>query len=281
MQALRRQRPETQIELLANSAYQALIQRCVDVTAVRALDAPSLAPFFADVTRLPDAWANWFGTFNTVVSYLHDADGIFARNVMRCGARNFIAGPSSVSGATHAARQLAAPLSALGVAIDDYASCLRINAAASQHRIAIHPGSGSAQKNWPLERWIPLAEHLFDFQIPMLVVTGEADQIQYETLRARLTRSDVEFANEFSLENLPQLLANTLFVGHDSGISHLAAAAGARCLLLFGPTDPEIWAPLNQNVRVLRAPNGDLTRLELSVVAEALNQELMRIGIST
>jgi heptosyltransferase-2 len=76
-------------------------------------------------------------------------------------------------------------------------------------------------------------------------------------------------------------LKNSIFIGHDSGISHLAAAEGAHCILLFGPTDAAIWAPINQNVRVIRAPDGDLQKLDVDVVQEALDQELMRIGINT
>ena len=56
------------------------------------------------------------------------------------------------------------------------------------------------------------------------------------------------------------------FVGHDSGISHLAAAAGAKCLLLFGPTDPAVWAPANPDVNVLRAPGGLLQNLSVETV---------------
>jgi heptosyltransferase III len=57
-----------------------------------------------------------------------------------------------------------------------------------------------------------------------------------------------------------------LFVGHDSGISHIAAATGARCVLLFGWTDPAIWAPANENVTVLRAPEGKMDRLTVEAV---------------
>jgi heptosyltransferase-2 len=73
---------------------------------------------------------------------------------------------------------------------------------------------------------------------------------------------------------LPQLAAVLercrLFLGHDSGISHLAAATGAPCLLLFGPTDPAVWAPPNPGVHVLTGRDDDLALLELEmVVAEA------------
>jgi heptosyltransferase-3 len=65
-------------------------------------------------------------------------------------------------------------------------------------------------------------------------------------------------------------LSQTTFIGHDSGISHLAAAAGARCIVLFGPTDAKVWAPQNDNVTVLLAPDGELTMLDVTTVREAI-----------
>jgi ADP-heptose:LPS heptosyltransferase len=66
------------------------------------------------------------------------------------------------------------------------------------------------------------------------------------------------------------LLSGTQFVGHDGGISHLAAAAGAPSVVLFGASDPTVWAPQNQNVRIVIAPENDLHRLKLSEVRAAL-----------
>jgi ADP-heptose:LPS heptosyltransferase len=45
-----------------------------------------------------------------------------------------------------------------------------------------------------------------------------------------------------------------LFVGNDSGITHLAAAVGTPVLALFGPTDPAVWAPRGPHVQVGRTP---------------------------
>jgi heptosyltransferase-2 len=73
------------------------------------------------------------------------------------------------------------------------------------------------------------------------------------------------------LPQLAALLEGAVFVGHDSGISHIAAAVGARCLLLFGATDPAIWAPANQNVTVLQAPDGKMAMLEVETVLAATN----------
>ena len=77
----------------------------------------------------------------------------------------------------------------------------------------------------------------------------------------------------FSAQLVPQiaaLLEGMLFVGHDSGISHVAAAAGARCILLFGWTDSAIWAPANDNVTVFHAPEGKMRLLEVEAVIAAL-----------
>ena len=59
----------------------------------------------------------------------------------------------------------------------------------------------------------------------------------------------------FCVENLYELgtwLATAaVYVGNDSGISHLAAAVGTPVITLFGPTDPAIWAPRGVRVTVL------------------------------
>ena len=56
-----------------------------------------------------------------------------------------------------------------------------------------------------------------------------------------------------SLCQLADLLEGCdLYVGNDSGISHLAGLCGAPTLAIFGPTDPRLWRPLGPRVRVLR-----------------------------
>ena len=59
-----------------------------------------------------------------------------------------------------------------------------------------------------------------------------------------------------------------LFLGHDSGVSHLAAATGTECVLLFGPTDPEVWAPANASVEVLRSPTREMAGIGYREVAD-------------
>ena len=144
--------------------------------------------------------------------------------------------------------------------------------------VAIHPGSGSKQKDWPLENWIDLfsSHRGFGDVEGLLVISGEADKAQTEQLEREWKNRDVRFAKNLPLTHLAAVLERSIFVGHDSGISHLAAAAGANCILLFGPTDPEVWAPANDNVQILLAPNGRLDDLRIEQVQAALADALHR-----
>src|SRR5262249_44801401 len=105
-------------------------------------------------------------------------------------------------------------------------------------------------------------------------ILGEADEAQTKQLEREWNNRGVRFARSLPLPRLAAVLERSIFVGHDSGISHVAAAAGAQCILLFGPTNPEVWAPKNKNARVLRAPNAKLSNLGIDVVKGAITELL-------
>jgi ADP-heptose:LPS heptosyltransferase len=118
--------------------------------------------------------------------------------------------------------------------------------------LAVHPGSGSPAKSWPPERFAAVVERLSPDR-PWLLVEGPADAENAAAL-ARDPRAVV--ARSLPPRALGAVLASAgLFVGNDSGVSHLAAAWGAPTLALFGPTDPAVWAPLGVLVRTLRSPD--------------------------
>lgn len=137
--------------------------------------------------------------------------------------------------------------------------------------LALHPGSGSARKNWPAERFAELAERLAAGR-KVLVVEGPADEAAAAPLR-RLEGAVV--ARCLPLGTLGALLARAfLYVGNDSGVSHLAAAGGAPTLALFGPTEAAVWSPVGALVRVIEAPEGELDRLDAATVAAAAHDAL-------
>jgi len=302
LKALRDARPDAHIEIVGYKHIAALAENRFYAQGVRSIEYGSLASFFAKDADLPNDLANYFASFDLIISYLYDPHEIFQNNLRRCDAKQIISGPGRMDDSEHVARQLARPIEELGIKVVDLAERVfpstqdrqlaREFLGDSPRRfIAIHPGSGSETKNWPIEKWIQLLDGLEKstvsktptcrrtLHLPFMIISGEGDEKQIAQLQGKF--GNARFAKNLPLTQLAAILASAIYIGHDSGISHLAAAAGAHCILLFGPTDPKIWAPLNENVVILRAPGRDLRKLDAATVRDALDQPLMRIGIKT
>ena len=289
LKTLREACPHAHIEILGYKHIAAIAQNRFYAQAVRSIEYGPLSGFFAKNSELPVELVDYFATFDLIISYLYDPDGIFESNLRRCGVENLLCGPAKiVKTSDHAARQLARPIEELGIRVVDLTQKIFLSEedrqfgrqflqASSQPIIAIHPGSGSKEKNWPLQNWIDLfsTEHWhIKKRYSLIVVSGEADKEQTARLEHTWNDQEVRFAKNLPLPHLAAVLEHSIFIGHDSGISHLAAAAGANCILLFGPTDPNVWAPRNEKVEVLRAPTGKVNDLEIAAVQAALTKAL-------
>jgi heptosyltransferase-3 len=284
LKALRTAYPQAHLEILGYNHIAVLAENPFYAQAVRSIEYGPLSSFFAKNSKLPAELADHFASFDLIISYLRDPDGIFENNLRRCGVENLIHGQGKIGDHEHAAHQLARPLEELGLRAGD--SAPRIYHSTENRRLAedflrgmprpilaIHPGSGSETKNWPIQNWIELGNDVLGsdkFRGSLVVVSGEADEERLRELQTIWRNDRVQFAKNLPLPVLAALLEHAIFVGHDSGISHLAAAAGAKCILLFGPTNPDIWAPTNENVRVIWGANGDMRQLDVDVVRHAV-----------
>jgi len=267
--------PAADLEILGYEHIAALARMSGYADATSSIEYAALSSFFSRDGNLAPDLLDYFSNFQQVVSYLFDPDGIFASNLRRAGVRNLIAASPKITGQEHAARQLAQPLESLGLYLENPAAIILPNEPREVDRalIAIHPGSGSETKNWPPERFVALMRELLrsDEKRRLLLVGGEADEKQVAQLAAAVPDEKVRVSKNLPLTRLASLLQNCgLFIGHDSGISHLAAAVGTPCLLLFGPTDPAIWAPANPQVRVLRSSSRTMNGIGLSDVIAVL-----------
>jgi ADP-heptose:LPS heptosyltransferase len=275
LKLLRAAFPASHLEVLGYKHIVALAEMSGYANATRSIEYARLSSFFSRDGELAPELMDYFRNFQQVISYLFDPDEIFASNLRRAGVRNLIVASPKITDQEHAARQLARPFEKLGLYLDDPAAAILPNEAkkVDPSLIALHPGSGSETKNWPLQNWATVAESLLaaDTDRHLLLFAGEADAERVVRLGAILPNNRVQYAQNLSLVDLAARLQNcALFLGHDSGISHLAAAVGTPSLLLFGPNHPAIWAPANRNVRVLRAPVGILRRLGVETVLAAL-----------
>lgn len=120
--------------------------------------------------------------------------------------------------------------------------------------IILHPGSGSPDKCVPPELLVSLVRGLMGYHCRRLcLVGGPADGDALHRVKALLASDEVTVLQEMDLVDLSQyLLQAHLFIGHDSGLSHLAGSLGIPSLLFFGPTDPSRWAPRGKHVVVMR-----------------------------
>ena len=110
--------------------------------------------------------------------------------------------------------------------------------------IIIQPGSGSPRKNWPLEKFHELGEHLEALGFSVMWCRGPAEEDVGKLGRELPPMSLCDLARTLS--------GAKLFVGNDSGISHLASIAGCPSVAIFGPTDATVWHPVGKRTTVVQ-----------------------------
>jgi len=271
--SLREAAPQARLEVMAYPGIAALARAGGLVDDARSIEYGPLAGFFTRGALLDPPLRDYFASFDLIISYLYDPDGIFAANLRASGVSRLVEGSPRVGERSHAVDQLAAPLAGLGIPLAGRAARLDIPPADRESRsIFLHPGSGSPSKNWAPGNWRALAGQLLDGDQGrrLTIVGGEADAVALGPLRDLAGRERVRWLENLPLPELAAELGRAdAYLGHDTGISHLAAVTGVPSLLLFGPTDPGVWAPPHGHVRVLRAPDGNLEVLGVDTVLRA------------
>jgi heptosyltransferase-3 len=119
---------------------------------------------------------------------------------------------------------------------------------------ALHAGAGSKEKRWHISRFVGLARHLaLQEKGKLLIIEGPAESGLAKQIVQTLPQDKTIPAESLPLNVLAAVMERCRdFVGSDSGIAHLAAAAKVPSVVLFGPTLPQHWAPLGSHVVVLR-----------------------------
>ena len=301
--ALRTTFPGTRLEVLGYPRVAELALQSGLVDGVRALEDRPVARFFARNAELDAEWQRYFGSFAIIVSYLFDPDGIFEDNIKRCSKAQFLKGlhrPPD-SGPRHATQVLLEPLQRLAVFDADPIPQLLLDGADPRTRtdqgaltaaawesaaygelltwvrqaptLAVHPGSGSEKKNWPLPNWQSLLNSLAEHtSLQVMVVGGEVEGDRLDLVASWLPEDRRRVVRSLPLADVGRLLGGCVhFVGHDSGVSHLAAAVGCPCSILWGPTAEAVWRPMGAEVLLLKSPDG-LAQLSPSTVFEALRR---------
>ena len=214
-----------------------------------------------------------------VVAYLNDEDGRIGNNLKGCfpGARIYIrAAYPAAEHNVHVARYLCETLAATGLPIDPDRAMERAknrallggdNEAGPRDRIIVHPGSGSYRKNFPPEFWLAFLDRIA--QEPALkgpkkgvVLLGPAEEALRNFFGKRIPRAlGMVFCPRHD-ELISLLEQASLYAGHDSGVTHLAAMLGAPTVAVFRQDNLSMWHPVGPCTRAIHSRKPDEVCLE-------------------
>jgi ADP-heptose:LPS heptosyltransferase len=248
------------VELFARSEFAELAPENVQV---RSIESGAIARCFRCDTGEADDEVRGFRNYAAVYSWFASSNPEFRRGLQALtgrAVRFFTFRPDRA--ASHQ--------------IDYYLDCLRLDAESREPKVALRPealrwcenfwlekalhrravltiapGSGAREKNWPAESFRAVGRWWRDAvggAVVLLIGPVERDRGGIGVLR-----SDCIVAEGLSLSQAAALLSRSdVYLGNDSGISHLAAATGTRAVALFGSSNPRQWAPRGKKAVVLR-----------------------------
>jgi ADP-heptose:LPS heptosyltransferase len=213
-----------------------------------------------------------------VVAFFGDETGKIRQNLNACfphvPVHVFPSFPSEKKD-MHAARYIAECLKSAGLPVDPEKSvgnAVRrsllgdIASPAARNRIVLHPGSGDKEKNHPPEFWLKLLEDLGQkapFQgLTRVVLLGPAEENVCSFFKKGMKSFNAEICFCPEKEILTGIITGAdLYIGHDSGITHLATMLGTPTIALFKGSNANQWGPLGPCVRVIQENNADYSTL--------------------
>jgi ADP-heptose:LPS heptosyltransferase len=248
-----------QIDLLAHSEFADLVSPAVNVGSLERYEIRRLfVPGAAQEKRLRE----FFGAYSSIFSWMGSGQSAFVReldSVSQGRAAVFPFQPEQkrmhqadyyLACAGRSSPETSIP--EIPLKPDALAWCedyWHEHSLDGKQVIALAPGSGSLQKNWPASSFRAVAEwwrRRRGGAVMVLLGPVEEETGDYTAL----WRGGVRVCG-LNLGQLAALLARSdLYLGNDSGVSHLAAAVGVVSLVLFGPSSVDQWAPRGNNVTV-------------------------------
>lgn len=260
-QAMAAQYPQAQFTLVGGAAPLNLFTSTLPVAQVLDSNSTRWLDLYQEAGPLSAGLKAFLGRFDLALVFAPRRAPEFLERWRQAGIPRVIWVPSFAAGEKTPISQLQADhLKNLGLKTAVTPLHLRIPEADRQRarswlverqrfpapRLALAPGSGHNMKNWPLTSYLALAEKLRKrWGVPVWWVLGPAESALERELETRLGGQQFLTLRHLPLGELAAILAEFhLYVGNDSGVSHLAAALqGPRVVVIFGPSDPVIWGP--------------------------------------
>jgi len=268
IRSLRVRFPERETVLLASAPVSRLLWECGLIDEWIPLEGQACLGLFSGTSSVSKELQSWVNRCDLAVVWMEDKDGTLGSLFQELGvARVQIQSPFSPE--LRARRQSDRFLETLGKTAHgisgeetvqvpshllarggDYLDALSIPR--DQSLVLVHPGSGSVHKCLEPKRVALLIERLRQGGVYPLVLEGPADQNAVDHA-LRFVSKPPPVLRDLDLLQLAGVLTQVvLYIGHDSGVTHLSALLGVRTIALFGPTDHHRWAPHGCHVTILR-----------------------------
>lgn len=269
LELLKKQFAGARITLAANLDYLSIVPNRIADRRLSLSTLP-LGKLFGS-SPPPPADMEFWASFDRILSWTGAGDEQFIGNLQAIHREALVARWRPARDERRHASRLFADSLTSWIPVPENLPAVELRAGASQLRsanhwfsqrgvppetslIALQPGAGSPSKRWPLDDFIQLSHMLLEDRCDLvLIIEGPAETGVGDRLAEALPAARSLVAKCLPLDDLAALLSKCrAYVGNDSGISHLAAGLGIPCVVLFGPTLPEQWAPLGRQVEVLR-----------------------------
>jgi heptosyltransferase-2 len=271
LRAIARRHHDATLELMARPELARFAVGRISIEAGHSIDRREVSSLFRNDAGAEPAAHAFFGQFGRIYSFFAADDHNFRRSLSVAASGEVSFHRFRPPGNGHLSRLYLDSIGASGEPLESRVDLARSDFNSADevlHRVGaahgkfclVFPGSGSVSKNWPLGRFVKLASDVSSVVKP-IVILGPAEP----AMEARFQERQVAALNGLELNVVAALAHHArAFVGNDSGVSHLAAAAGGRGVVIFGPTDPIRWQPLGEVTVLHRTP------LDMIAVGEVL-----------
>ena len=267
LHALRSQFPQHEIALLSAKGVGSLLRDCAEIDRTFPLEAMHLSQLFAGCESLGESFRTWLGSCERAVGWLRDAEAAVSNTLRAVGVR-YINLQSPNSPELVAVHQADRYFEAIGIDASRKGFTYSLVLPADLKRqgqailqacdwsgesplVMIHPGSGSVHKCVEAWRFATVIEWLIKADMTPILIEGPADCQPVAKVLSSLTRPVPVIRNQNLSAVAGALAKAALYLGHDSGMTHLAAALAIPTVACFGPSHASRWAPLGPTVSVV------------------------------
>jgi len=273
LETLRKNLPQARTVIIGYPRILELADQRFYADETISVDQREMASFFVRGRPLDPALSRLFGQFHLIVVFGKDEEGTLIGNLKEASCSQILhIDPFPLWGErVHLTDHLLRQFSRYGFHVlgsnprlclkksdqdwgDDFWRRKGMTLEERAKTIILHPGSGSKKKVWPLDRFLSLARTLQNrFGSKILIPFGPAEGSEVEEVFEGMDPRAVIRVKELSLKELASVMEGCrLFIGNDSGISHMACALGIPTIAIFGPTDPRVWSPRGERVWVIQ-----------------------------